>query len=123
MGKHIYFSDSEDRRYVAAMTTYMDSVVGSVVAALKRTGMWERTFFVWSSDNGAAIELDTGAKNSYPLKGGYYTNCTFLYPNGVLPCDLLLADCLLRSDHSAARHILAAARNAMQGRAESARRR
>ena len=26
------------------------------------------------SDNGAAVELTTGMKNSYPLRGGYYTN-------------------------------------------------
>jgi arylsulfatase A-like enzyme len=32
------------------------------------------TVFIWTSDNGAAIELDTGAKNAYPLKGGYTTD-------------------------------------------------
>lgn len=66
--------DNEDRRFVAAMTLLMDDVVGDVVAALKRRGLWEDTLFVWSSDNGAAIELDTGAKSAYPLRGGYQTN-------------------------------------------------
>ena len=29
---------------------------------------------IWSSDNGGAVELTTGMKNSYPLRGGYTTN-------------------------------------------------
>lgn len=61
-------------RYVSAMTSFMDDAVGGVVTALQRSGMWANTVFVWSSDNGAAIELDTGAKNAYPLKGGYCTD-------------------------------------------------
>lgn len=36
--------------------------------------MWQQTVFIWSSDNGAAIELVTGQKSAYPLRGGYYTN-------------------------------------------------
>ena len=68
------FIDHEDRRYVAAMAYAMDAAVGRVVSALEEASMWERTLFVWSSDNGAAIELVTGAKSAYPLRGGYYTN-------------------------------------------------
>ncbi len=33
-------------------------------------GLWNNTLMVWSSDNGAAVELCTGMKNSYPLRGG-----------------------------------------------------
>jgi len=52
----------------------MDFAIKQVVGALQDSGMWENTFFVWSSDNGAAIEQVTGAKSAYPLRGGYYTN-------------------------------------------------
>ena len=56
------------------MLNYMDDVVGNVASALKDAGLWNNTLMVWSSDNGAAVELCTGMKNSYPLRGGYYTN-------------------------------------------------
>ena len=59
-----FIADNEDRRYVAAMTSLMDDVVGDVVAALRNSGLWVNTVFIWTSDNGAAIELDTGAKNA-----------------------------------------------------------
>jgi hypothetical protein len=78
-------------RYVAAMTSLMDDIVGDVVTALKQSGLWDNTVFIWSSDNGAAIELDNGAKNAYPLKGGYYTDweggvrAPALVNGGVLP--------------------------------------
>ena len=68
------FIENEDRRYVSAMVAYMDGVVGDVVDALKAAQLWEKTLLVWQSDNGAAIELTTGAKSAYPLRGGYYTN-------------------------------------------------
>lgn len=64
------FIDNEDRRFVAAMMSLLDDVIGRVVDSLKRRGMWDNCLFVWSSDNGAAIELGTGAKSSYPLRGG-----------------------------------------------------
>ena len=48
------------RQYVAAMLNYMDDVVGNVASALKDAGLWNNTLMVWSSDNGAAVELCTG---------------------------------------------------------------
>ena len=56
------------------MATYMDGAVEAVVGALRAARLWQETLFVWSSDNGAAIEQVTGAKSAYPLRGGYYTN-------------------------------------------------
>ena len=56
------------------MAKYLDSVVERVTTALKSAGMWDNTVFVWQSDNGAAIEMVTGMKSGYPLRGGYYTN-------------------------------------------------
>ena len=52
------------------MTAYLDDVVGDVVSALKRSGMWNNTVFVWSSDNGAAIELTTGVSWGAGESGG-----------------------------------------------------
>jgi arylsulfatase A-like enzyme len=65
---------NHDRQLVAAMVNYLEDIVANVAQALKDAGMWEKTLMVWSSDNGAAVELTTGMKNSYPLRGGYYTN-------------------------------------------------
>ena len=41
-----FIQDSEDRRYVAAATNYLDSTVGAVVDALMRTGLWGNCLFV-----------------------------------------------------------------------------
>ena len=65
---------NQDRMHVAAMVNLLDTVVGGVVDALAEAGLWEESLLVWSSDNGAAIEEITGAKNSFPLRGGYTTN-------------------------------------------------
>ena len=56
------------------MAAFMDQSVEKVVNALQRAAMWNDTVFIWSSDNGAAIEQVTGAKSAWPLRGGYYTN-------------------------------------------------
>lgn len=77
------FIDHEDRRYVSAMAFAMDAAVGDVVDALKASHMWERTLFIWTSDNGAAIEQVTGGKSAYPLRGGYYTNWEVLPHLGI----------------------------------------
>ena len=67
---------NHDRQFVAAMVNYLEDIVGNVAQALKDAGTWEKTLMVWSSDNGAAVELTTGMKNIYSLHvgGGYYTN-------------------------------------------------
>ena len=52
------------------MVAHSDDVVGNVAQALRDANLWERTIMVWSSDNGAAVELTTGMKNSFPLRGG-----------------------------------------------------
>ena len=48
--------------------------VTRVVQALESANMFENTVLIWQSDNGAAIEENTGYKSGYPLRGGYYTN-------------------------------------------------
>jgi hypothetical protein len=72
--REAYDDPDHARTYVCAMTSLLDDIVGDVVGALKSTGMWKHTLFIWSSDNGGAIELDTGMKNNWPLRGGYYTD-------------------------------------------------
>eukprot|EP00041_Stephanoeca_diplocostata_P023001 m.557996 g.557996 ORF g.557996 m.557996 type:complete len:626 (+) comp22195_c0_seq1:114-1991(+) len=89
-----FITDNEDRRYVSAMMLYADHVIDSIVTNLKENGLWANTLFIWTSDNGAAIELDTGAKSAYPLRGGYYTNqdggvrAPALVNGGILPATM-----------------------------------
>lgn len=87
---------NHDRQYVAAMVHYLDAVVGNVVQALKDAGLWENTLFVWSSDNGAAVELTTGMKNSYPLRGGYTTNW---YLRPMQDLNMIVNNCLQSLPH------------------------
>ena len=63
------FIDDHDRQYYHAMVTYLDDVVGDLVAALKKRDMWSNLLFVSSSDNGGPVYPGGGA-NNYPLKGG-----------------------------------------------------
>eukprot|EP00051_Salpingoeca_urceolata_P006975 m.92254 g.92254 ORF g.92254 m.92254 type:complete len:519 (-) comp15063_c0_seq2:211-1767(-) len=57
------------------MISAVDSIVGNVTAALKETGMWENTLFLFTSDNGgpAAKSVSGSAANNYPLRGGKHT--------------------------------------------------
>ena len=62
------------RQVYAAMTHYMDAVVGNVTAEMKRTpGMWENTLVIAASDNGGPIQGGQGASN-FPLRGGKLTS-------------------------------------------------
>ena len=63
------FIDDKDRQIYHAMVNYLDDVVGELVDALKKKGMWNNTLFVTSSDNGGPVYPGGGA-NNYPLKGG-----------------------------------------------------
>lgn len=49
------YIDRFERRRYHAMVAYMDSLVGSVVAALKEKGMWDNLLWVTSSDNGGPV--------------------------------------------------------------------
>ena len=67
------FIDDKDRQMYRAMVNYLDDVVGELVDALKKKGMWENMLFASSSDNGGP-EYPGGGANNYPLKGGKLSN-------------------------------------------------
>jgi arylsulfatase A-like enzyme len=54
-----------------AMTTAVDRTVGAVVAALKAANMWENTLLLWTTDNGAPVNV--GGSND-GLRGGKGSN-------------------------------------------------
>ncbi len=56
---------SEDQHRFRSMVAHMDHKIGRIVAKLKELGIYEETFILFTSDNGAAYEGQIG-----PLKGG-----------------------------------------------------
>jgi len=65
--------ETQNRRYYAAMTLYLDDMVGKVVAALKAKHMYDDTLIVFTADNGGPI-YEPGSANNWPLKGGKYSD-------------------------------------------------
>ncbi|XP_072038382.1 arylsulfatase B-like [Amphiura filiformis] len=63
------FTHIEDygRRSLAAMAYILDEGVKNVTDILKKTGMWDNTVFIFSSDNGGML---SHAGNNWPLNGG-----------------------------------------------------
>lgn len=60
------------RQVYAAMTNYVNRVVGNMTSELKRLGAWENTIFFKISDNAGPIQGRQGA-NYAPLRGGKLT--------------------------------------------------
>ena len=59
------------RRVFAAMTTTLDEGVANVTAALRRTGMYEHTLLIFSTDNGGPADgYDRNWASNWPLRGG-----------------------------------------------------
>ncbi|KAK3250666.1 hypothetical protein CYMTET_39964 [Cymbomonas tetramitiformis] len=68
-----YSFDDDGRRRYSAMVHYLDDVVGELVSAFKRKGMWQDTLLVFLSDNGGPL-YRPGSANNHPLKGGKYSD-------------------------------------------------
>ncbi|XP_070564218.1 arylsulfatase B-like [Ptychodera flava] len=64
--KYVGKIDDEDRRLYAGLTTCMDEAIGKVVDTLKKTGLWDNTLIIFSTDNGGAVVQ--GGSN-WPLRG------------------------------------------------------
>eukprot|EP00928_Gymnodinium_smaydae_P091825 TRINITY_DN75573_c0_g1_i1.p1 TRINITY_DN75573_c0_g1~~TRINITY_DN75573_c0_g1_i1.p1 ORF type:complete len:393 (-),score=29.47 TRINITY_DN75573_c0_g1_i1:293-1372(-) len=71
--KFRFLTNSAQRKY-AAMTNYLDDVMGKIANKLRVKGMWENTLIVVSSDNGGPTynlpTIGSGAANNRPLRGG-----------------------------------------------------
>merc|ERR1711939_409030 len=66
----------ETWRKYQAMISAVDTVVGEIVATLRRKNMWANTLLVWASDNGGPVYSigEGGGANNYPLRGGKLSN-------------------------------------------------
>jgi len=63
------------RREYAAALIHLDDAIGDIVATLRRTGKWENTIFVFTSDNGAT-------PNNENFQAGYAPDNYTLGPAG-----------------------------------------
>ena len=67
--KFDFIKDSKTRQTYHAMVGYMDEVVGNVTSLIEAKGMWPKTLYISSSDNGGPLYARSGG-NNHPLKGG-----------------------------------------------------
>ncbi|XP_076059063.1 arylsulfatase B-like [Oratosquilla oratoria] len=65
--KHIH---TYSRRIYCGMVTAMDEAIGRMVAALKRTGQYNNTIIVFTTDNGGPV---VHSANNWPLRGAKTT--------------------------------------------------
>eukprot|EP00041_Stephanoeca_diplocostata_P011247 m.182865 g.182865 ORF g.182865 m.182865 type:complete len:715 (+) comp18473_c0_seq2:123-2267(+) len=58
------------RRNLAGMMAALDDQLTAVIDGFKTKGMWDNTFFIFTTDNGGNLG---GSGINYPLRGGKYT--------------------------------------------------
>mmetsp|Transcript_44777 Transcript_44777/g.71554 ORF Transcript_44777/g.71554 Transcript_44777/m.71554 type:complete len:575 (+) Transcript_44777:96-1820(+) len=61
------------RRLFAGMAAALDEGVRNITLALKKSGLWDETVLIFSTDNGGEPS-QIGRGNNYPLRGGKVTN-------------------------------------------------
>eukprot|EP00050_Salpingoeca_kvevrii_P022486 m.127302 g.127302 ORF g.127302 m.127302 type:complete len:152 (+) comp9718_c0_seq15:590-1045(+) len=62
-----------DRQKYYGMSAFLDSAVGNITQALKETGRWNNTLFIFSADNGGQV----GSGCNYPLRGSVLNKAGF----------------------------------------------
>ena len=67
-----------NRRTLLGMVTFMDDVIGSLVANLKSNDLYEDSIIIFVSDNGGSI-YNGGVGSNLPLRGGKFT----VYEGGI----------------------------------------
>eukprot|EP00038_Savillea_parva_P017558 m.20799 g.20799 ORF g.20799 m.20799 type:complete len:673 (+) comp3829_c0_seq1:86-2104(+) len=61
------FPNDTKRSIFSGMIAFVDATVKNLTTALKETGMWDNTLYVWTNDNGSPVSV--GGSN-HPLRGG-----------------------------------------------------
>ncbi len=62
------------RAQESALINLLDDVVGGIVDALVTRGWWNETFMLFSSDNGAPLDIQESGGSNFPLRGGKYSS-------------------------------------------------
>ena len=62
------------RRQHDAMVGLLDAAIGNVTATLTARGLWNSTLILFSSDNGAPLDLNEAGGSNSPLRGGKYAS-------------------------------------------------
>merc|ERR1719334_251883 len=64
----------ECRTFLQSQVNLLDEIVGEVINELVQHNLWDDTLIVFASDNGGHVQLNTGAGNNFPLRGGKETD-------------------------------------------------
>lgn len=79
LAKYDFISDPNRRKY-AAMVSRLDTGIGKVVGALKKSGMLENSIIVFFCDNGApTLGQHSNAGSNAPLKGVSIIDIVYYY--------------------------------------------
>ena len=67
----LYDFEQQKRNHFNAMVSVVDSTVANVTAALHRRGLYDNTLIVWTTDNGAPVQV---AGSNAPFRGSKGSN-------------------------------------------------